>query len=130
MTENQISKYIVDAAIEVHRTLGGPGLLESVYEEALAWELTNAGLLIERQLLVPIVYKGRTLADPLRLDLLVEKKVIVEAKATINYNAIFEVQARTYLRLRDLKLAMVINFGEKYVKDGIHRVVNGLLENE
>jgi GxxExxY protein len=95
MTENQISKYIVDAAIEVHRTLGGPGLIESVYEEALAWELTNAGLLVERQLLVPIVYKGRTLADPLRLDLLVEKKVIVEAKATMNYNAIFEVQART-----------------------------------
>jgi GxxExxY protein len=130
MTENQISKYIVDAAIEVHRTLGGPGLIESVYEEALAWELTNAGLLVERQLLVPIVYKGRTLADPLRLDLLVEKKVIVEAKATMNYNAIFEVQARTYLRLRDLKLAMVINFGEKYVKDGIHRVVNGVLEDE
>jgi GxxExxY protein len=130
MTENQISKYIVDAAIEVHRTLGGPGLLESVYEEALAWELTNAGLLVERQLIVPIVYKGRTLADPLRLDMLVEKKVIIEAKATINYNAIFEVQARTYLRLRNLKLAMVINFGEKYVKDGIHRVVNGLLENE
>jgi GxxExxY protein len=130
MTENQISKYIVDAAIEVRRTLGGPGLLESVYEEALAWELTNAGLLVERQLLVPIIYKGQTLADPLRLDMLVEKKVIIEAKATINYNAIFEVQARTYLRLRNLKLAMVINFGEKYVKDGIHRVVNGLLENE
>ncbi len=128
MTENQISKYIVDAAIEVHRTLGGPGLLESVYEEALAWELTNAGLLVERQVLVPIVYKGRTLADPLRLDLLVEKKVIVEAKATINYNVIFEVQARTYLRLRNLRLALVINFGEKYVKDGIHRVVNGLLD--
>src|SRR5262245_25806661 len=127
MTENQISKYIVDAAIEVHRTLGGPGLLESVYEEALAWELTNAGLLVERQLLAPIVYKGQKLADPLRLDILVEKKVIIEAKATINYNAIFEVQARTYLRLRNLKLAMVINFGEKYVKDGIHRVVNGLL---
>lgn len=129
MTENQISKYIVDAAIEVHRTLGGPGLLESVYEEALAWELRKAGLIVERQLLVPIVYKGQTLADPLRLDMLVEKKVIVEAKATINYNAIFEVQARTYLRLRDLKLALVINFGEKYVKDGIHRVVNGLLED-
>ncbi|HEY6400324.1 MAG TPA: GxxExxY protein [Blastocatellia bacterium] len=130
MTENQISKYIIGAAIEVHRILGGPGLLESVYEEALAWELTNEGLLVERQTLIPIVYKGRTLATPLRLDLLIEKKVIVEAKATINYNAIFEVQARTYLRLRNLKLAMVINFGEKYVKDGIHRVVNGLLEDK
>ena len=130
MTENQISKYITDAAIEVHRTLGGPGLLESVYEEALVWELQKAGLLVERQLIVPIVYKGRTIAAPLRLDMLVEKKVIVENKATTNYNSIFEAQARTYLRLLDLKLAMVINFGEKYVKDGIHRVVNGVLEDE
>ncbi len=129
MTENQISKYITDAAIEVHRTLGGPGLLESIYEEALTWELQNAGLLVERQLNIPIVYKGRTLANPLRLDMLVEKKVIIEAKALTNYNSVFEAQARTYLRLRDLKLAMVINFGEKYVKNGIHRVVNGILED-
>ena len=128
MTENQISRYIIEAAIEVHRTLGGPGLLERVYEQALVWELQRAGLLVERQLTVPIVYKGRTLADPLRLGILVEKKVIVENKATTNYNPIFEVQARTYLRLLDLKLAMVINFGEKYVKDGVHRVINGVLE--
>jgi len=130
MTENQISKYITGAAIEGHRTLGGPGLLESVYEEAMAWELQKAGLLVERQLIVPIVYKGQTLANPLRLDMLVEKKVIIENKATSNYNSIFEAQARTYLRLLDLKLAMVINFGEKYVKDGIHGVVNGVLEDE
>jgi len=129
MTENQISKYIVDAAIEVHRTLGGPGLLEGVYEEALVWELQQAGQRVERQVTVPIVYKGRTLAYPLRLDLLIEQKVIIEAKATTNYNTIFEAQARTYLRLLDLKLAMVINFGEKYVKNGIHRVVNGVLED-
>ena len=130
MTENQISKYITDAAIEVHRTLGGPGLLESVYEEAMVWELQKAGLLVERQLIVPIVYKGRTLANPLRLDMLVEKKVIIENKAITNYNSIFEAQARTYLRLLDLKLAMVINFGEKYVKNGIHRVINGVLEDD
>ncbi len=130
MTENQISKYITDAAIEVHRTLGGPGLLESVYEEAMTWELQRVGMLVERQLNVPIVYKGRTLANPLRLDMLVEKKVIVENKALTTYNSIFEAQARTYLRLLDLKLAMVINFGEKYVKNGIHRVLNGVLEDE
>jgi len=130
MTENQMSKYIVDAAIEVHRTLGGPGLLECVYEEALVWELQKVGLCVDRQVIVPIAYKGRTLASPLRLDMLVEKKVIVENKATTSYNPIFEAQARTYLRLLDLKLAMVINFGEKYVKDGIHRVVNGVLEDE
>ena len=129
MTENQISKFIMDAAIEAHRTLGGPGLLESVYEEALVWELNKAGLLVQRQLVVPITYKGQTLASPLRLDMLVEEKVIVENKATTNYHTIFEAQARTYLRLMDLKLAMVINFGEKYVKDGVHRVLNGVLEN-
>ena len=126
MTENEISKHIVECAIEVHRTLGGPGLLEDVYEEALAWELTQRGLRVERQIITPIVYKGRTLGTPLRLDMLVEGLVIVENKATTAYNSIFEAQALTYLRLRKLKLALVINFGEKYVKDGIHRVVNGL----
>ena len=126
MTENEISKHIVECAIEVHRTLGGPGLLEDIYEEALAWELMQRGLRVERQVITPIVYKGRTLGTPLRLDMLVEGLVIVENKAITAYNSIFESQALTYLRLRNLKLALVINFGERYVKDGIHRVVNGL----
>ena len=126
MHENQISKVILDRAIEVHRTLGGPGLLESVYEEALAWELAQRGLTVERQKPVPIVYKDRTLATPLRLDLLVNDKVIVECKATTEYNPIFEVQTLTYLRLTGLKLGLVINFGERLVKDGFYRVVNGL----
>jgi GxxExxY protein len=126
MHENAIAKIIVDAAVEVHRTLGGPGLLESVYEEALAWELAHRGLTIERQKHVPIVYKGHTLASPLRLDLLVNERVIVECKATTQYNSIFEVQLLTYLRLTGLKLGLVINFGERLVKDGIHRVVNNL----
>jgi GxxExxY protein len=126
MDENDISRVIVQAAIEVHRTLGGPGLLESVYEEALAWELTSRGLTVERQKSVPIVYKGHTLATPLRLDLLVNGQVIVECKATTQYNDIFEVQVLTYLRLTGLKLGLVINFGERWVKDGIHRVVNNL----
>ncbi len=129
MTENEISKYIVDAAIEVHRTLGGPGLLESIYEEAMFYELLGVGLAVERQVVVPVVYKGRTLTNPLRLDMLVGKKVIVENKATAQYNSIFEAQARTYLRMLDLRLAIVINFGEKYVKNGIHRVLNGTLED-
>jgi GxxExxY protein len=124
--ENEISKHIVDCAIEVHRTLGGPGLLESVYEEALCWELAQRGLQVERQIDVPIVYKGKTLAAPLRLDIRVENLVIVEVKATTAYNTVFEAQALTYLRLLDLHLALVINFGEKLVKDGIHRVVNKL----
>ncbi len=126
MHENQISRIILDAAIEVHRTLGGPGLLESVYEEALAWELKQRGLIVERQKSVPIVYKGQTLGTPLRLDLLVNGKVIVECKATTDYNPIFEIQTLTYLRLTGLKLGLVINFGERLIKHGFHRVVNGL----
>jgi GxxExxY protein len=126
MDENQISRVIVRSAIEVHRTLGGPGLLESIYEEALVWELRQRGLAVERQKAVPIVYKGKTLAVPLRLDLLVEGKVIVECKATSQYNTLFEVQTLTYLRLTGCKLGLVVNFGEKLVKDGIHRVVNNL----
>ena len=126
MHENEISKITLDAAIEVHRTLGGPGLLESVYEEALAWELRQRGLNVERQKLVPIKYKGRTLGTPLRLDLLVGGKVIVECKATTDYNSIFAVQTLTYLRLTGLKLGLVINFGERLIKDGFHRVVNNL----
>lgn len=126
MHENAISRIIVDSAIEVHRVLGGPGLLESVYEEALVWEVQNRTLRVERQVATPITYKTQLLSSPLRIDLLVEGRVIVEVKATTLYNEIFEVQALTYLRLMNLKLALVINFGERFVKNGIHRVVNGL----
>src|SRR4051794_16984556 len=128
MTENAISKVIVDAAIEVHRALGGPGLLEAVYEEALAFELESRGLTVHRQKAVPLVYKGKRLASDLRLDLLVGDRVIIECKATVAYNSLFEAQALTYLRLCDLRLALVINFGERQVRQGIHRVVNGLQE--
>ena len=126
MTENEISKVIVDAAIEVHRELGGPGLIESVYEEVMVEELTRRGLKVERQLQVPIIYKGKRLASPLRLDLKVDGLVLVDNKAVTEWNPIFEAQILTYLRLTRLKLGLVINFGERYVKDGIHRVVNGL----
>ena len=126
MTENEISKVIVDAAIEVHRELGGPGLIESVYEEALVEELTRRGLKFERQLQVPITYKGKRLGSPLRLDLKVNGLVLVDNKAVTEWNPVFEAQMLTYLRLTGVKLGLVINFGERYVKDGIHRVVNGL----
>jgi GxxExxY protein len=126
MTENEISRKIVECSIEVHRTLGGPGLLESVYEEALVWELREAGLDVVRQLQVGIGYKGVLLATPLKLDVLVERRVIVEVKATTLFNPVFEAQTLTYLRLMNLKLGMVVNFGERYVKNGIRRVVNGL----
>ena len=128
MDENAISQEIVTAAIEVHRTLGGPGLLERVYEEALVWELNRMGLKVERQKVLPIRYKTVTLATPLRIDLLVGDLVIVECKATLDYNPIFEAQALTYLRLSRLKLALVINFGERLVKDGLHRVANACFQ--
>jgi GxxExxY protein len=124
--EDEISYQIIGAAIEVHRALGGPGLLESVYEEALIWELTSRGLTVSRQVEVPIHYKGNLLASPLRVDVLIDKLVIVENRAVTNYNPIFEAQTLTYLRLMNLRLGLVINFGEQFVKKGIHRVVNGL----
>ena len=126
MNENEISRVVLFSAIEVHRTLGGPGLLESVYEEALAWELREQGMTVERQKCVPVSYKGRVLGTPLRLDMLVNDRVIVECKATLDYSGVFEAQTLTYLRLMDLKLGLVINFGERLVKNGFHRVVNGL----
>jgi GxxExxY protein len=126
MTENEISKVIVGAAIEVHRELGGPGLLEGVYEEAMVEELTRHGMTVERQLQVPIIYKGKRLGTPLRLDLKVNGLELVDNKAVTEWNTIFEAQMLTYLRLTKLKLGLVINFGEQYVKNGIHRVVDGL----
>ena len=124
--ENQISDRIIGAAIEAHRYLGGPGLLESIYEEALAWELAEAGLHVDRQVNLPILYKTGHLKAPLRIDLLVEHKVIVECKSTEKHNPVFEAQALTYLRLTGLRLALIINFGSQYVKNGIKRVVYNL----
>jgi len=126
LAENVVSGRIVSAAIEVHQVLGGPGLLESVYEEALAYELMQFGMKVERQKTLPIAYKGIVLASPLKIDLIVNGLVIVECKSVVQHNPIFEAQARTYLRLTGLKLALVINFGERLVKNGIYRVANGL----
>ncbi|MDK9718384.1 MAG: GxxExxY protein [Trichlorobacter sp.] len=126
MHVNDLSSVIISSAIEVHKTLGGPGLLEGLYEEALAWELTDRKIAVHRQSEVPVIYKGERLTYPLRLDLLVDNRIIVEVKSVAAYNAIFEAQLLTYLRLMDLRLGLVINFGEKMLKDGVHRVANGL----
>lgn len=126
LNENALGQIILDASIEVHRALGGPGLLEGVYEESLVEELTVRGLQVDRQLAVPIVYKGKTLGTPLRLDLRVNNLVIVDPKAVIDYNPIFDAQMLTYLRLTGLKLGLVINFGDRLIKNGYHRIVNGL----
>ena len=121
--EDELSNAILGAAIEVHRVLGGPGLLERVYEEALKYELELRGLEVQGRVPVPILYKGRRLASDLQLDLLVEKRVVVECKAVTRFHPIFRAQALTYLRLLDLRLALVLNFGAVLLKDGIHRVV-------
>ena len=126
MTENELSHEIIGAAIEVHKELGGPGLLESIYEEALCAELDLRHIPSQRQIEVPVFYKGRSLEKRFRLDLLVAELVIVEAKAVEEFNAVYLAQCLTQLRVTGKKLGLVINFGEKYVKDGIHRVVNGL----
>lgn len=124
--EDRLSYIIIGAAIEVHQTLGGPGLLESVYEEALVWELQDRKINVARQSLVPLQYKGQRLSSPLRVDVLVEDLVVVECKAVIDYNRIFEAQTLTYLRLMNLRLGLVINFGASTVRKGIKRVANDL----
>ncbi|MGD0807556.1 MAG: GxxExxY protein [Anaerolineales bacterium] len=128
MNENAISQIVIKSAIEVHRTLGGPGLLESVYEQALIWELNREGLRIKQQSEIPVVYKGILLPVPLRLDLTVEDLVIVECKATMENHPIFESQLLTYLRITGLHLGMLVNFGFPIVSRGISRVVNKLDE--
>ena len=126
LTENELSNVIIGAAIEVHKELGGPGLLEDIYEEALCYELSLRGIPAQRQVGLPVVYKGKELPKRLVLDILVGEGVIVEVKAVEQYNTIFEAQLLTYLRLSKRKLGLVINFGEPLLKDGVHRVVNNL----
>lgn len=126
MNENEVSKIIIGAAIEAHEELGGPGLLEDIYEEALCHELKALGVDVQRQVHLPIMYKGVQLARPLILDLLVEDVVIVEVKAVDQIHAVHKAQLLTYLRLKGRKLGLLINFGEAVVSKGVHRVVNGL----
>ena len=125
MTENEISSKIIGAAIEVHKYLG-PGLLESSYEKCLAFELAQNGLTIQTQVPVPILYKGIKLDVCYRLDILVEKKVIIEAKAVSQLADIHIAQLLTYLKLTGFKLGLLINFNSVKVIDGVKRVVNNL----
>jgi len=125
MTENEISKVVVDAAIAVHRELG-PGLLESVYEVVLAYELGQRGLSVKRQVPIPIRYKDMTFDEAFRADLVIEEKVIVELKSVEQVSEAHKKQVQTYLRLTGCKLGFLLNFGEALMKRGITRVVNGL----
>ncbi len=114
---------ILRCAYNVYDELG-PGLLESIYEEALARELSDNGFIVERQKSVPVFYKGEQLCNDLRLDLIVDGKVILELKSVVEYRKLFEKQLYTYLRLMNCELGYVINFNEEDLRDGIHPVVN------
>ena len=125
MTENELSNKIIGAAIEIHKALG-PGLLESAYEYALYYDLKELGLNVQRQVAMPFKYKEIELDVAYRIDILVENKVIIEVKAVENLTATHFAQTLTYLKLANLKLGILLNFNEKYLKHGIQRVVNGL----
>ena len=127
MTENEIAKVIVDVAYHVHVRLG-PGLLESVYQEVMAYELTKRRLNILKKEPVPIVYDDRRFDKGYEADLIVENKVIVELKSVETVHPVHKKQLLTYLRLADRQLGLLINFGEALIKDGITRVVNRLEE--
>ena len=125
MTENEISERVIGLAIKIHRKLG-PGLLESAYEECLAYELINADLLIEKQKGLPLVYEGVRLDCGYRLDILVENSVVIEIKAVEALNDVHLAQVLTYLKLTECKLGLLINFNVATLKNGIKRVVNNL----
>ncbi|HTT56232.1 MAG TPA: GxxExxY protein [Opitutaceae bacterium] len=126
-TENEISREIVDAAYHVHRKLG-PGLLESVYETVLAYELAKRRLTVARQLPVPIIYEDLRFDEGFRADLMIGGKVIVELKSVEQIAPVHLKQLLTYLRLADKRLGLLVNFGAPIIKDGIRRLVNGLKE--
>lgn len=129
LSENQLSKVILDAAFKVH-TKTGPGLLESVYEITLAHELRKLGLRVERQIPIPIHYDELTFDEGFRADLLVEDKVIVELKSVEKLVPVHGKQVLTQLRLSNRRLGLLINFGEVRLKDGIERIANGLPEQK
>ena len=128
MTENTIAKEVVDAAFRIHTTLG-PGLLESVYETVLAYELDRRGLRAVRQQPIPVVYEGIRIDAGFRADLIVEDKVIVEVKSVELLAPVHKKQLLTYLRLADKRLGLLINFQVALIKNGITRIVNGLEED-
>lgn len=125
MDENEISYKIIGAAIELHKELGA-GLLESAYESTLAYELRECGLFVEQQIPMPLVYKEIKMDCGYRLDLRVERKVIIEIKSIETLAPVHYAQTLTYLRLSGCKLGLLINFNTVRLKDGIHRIVNHL----
>jgi GxxExxY protein len=129
MSENEISRVIVDAAFHVHQRLG-PGLLESVYEVVLAYELRKRGLEVQRQVPIPIRYDDLVFEEGFRADLIIQSLVIVELKSIEELVPVHSKQVLTQLRLADKRLGLLINFGSALFKSGVKRVVNGLPEQD
>lgn len=126
MNENEVSKVIFDAGLKVHRQLGA-GLLESAYEECLYYELQKSGLLTEKQKPMPLIYDDIKLDIGYRIDLLVERKVVVEIKSVESLNEIHIAQVLTYLKLSNCKLGLLINFNSVLFKNGVKRLINGTI---
>jgi len=126
MTENEISKIILDVSFSLH-TKFGPGLFESVYEDLMAYELEKNGLHVEKQKILPVVYENLRMESAFRIDLLVNNAVIVEIKSVESILPVHKKQLLTYLRLADKRLGLLINFNEAHLKDGITRIVNNLV---
>ncbi|MEZ7697680.1 GxxExxY protein [Prevotella jejuni] len=124
MKENDITYRIIGAIYKVYRALG-PGLLESIYEEALTYQLVLDGLKVERQVNIPIIYQGKELADKLKLDILVEDQIIVELKAVKELLDVHYKQLLTYLKLTNLHIGLLVNFQTANIQNEIHRVING-----
>lgn len=122
-----IGKIILDCAYEVYKELG-PGLLESIYEECLCEELKKKGLQVQNQVYLPVYYKGEKLTKTFRIDILVEKNIIIEVKSSSGLYTIDEAQLVTYMKLADIKLGYLINFNEVYLRDGIRRKVNNYFQ--
>lgn len=125
-TEDEISKIVFESALKVHKNLG-PGLLESAYEECLFYELKKSKLLVEKQKPLPLIYEEVKLEIGYRIDILIENKFIVEIKSVEALNDVHLAQLLTYLKLSECKLGLLINFNVKYLKDGVRRVINGIL---
>lgn len=125
MTENEISKIIVDVSYKIHTKLG-PGLLESVYETILAYELNSRGLKVERQKALPVIWDDTKMDIGFRADLIIANKVIIEVKSVEQIALVHPKQVLTYLKITGLKLGLLINFNEPLIKTGITRIVNNL----
>lgn len=127
MTTNELSKIVFEAGLKIHRTIG-PGLLESAYEECLIYELEKKELKVERQLILPLIYEDVIIEKAYRIDVLVEKKLVIELKSVSELNELHFAQLLTYLKLMNCSLGLLINFNVPLFKDGVRRVVNGYID--